>query len=482
MYFQIKSNILFRNYDTFGYITDNRDYSYKKIRDNNPVIGDLIVSETGALFLSVLSQQPKEMVDLVYDIMKLIPSLTFDEIYNDAFAFYNQLEKYGFLVSGNNWEECIQNDNLQKSTNTEQSINSLVDLKNESLVNTQDFFKSIFGDKPLLRSIHIDLTSVCNERCIHCYIPHENKLHHMDFSLFKKILDESIEMKVLNYTITGGEPLLHPNFLEIIKLCRKSNISLNILSNLTLLNNEIFSEFINNPLISVQASLYSIDPDIHDEITKVKGSCNLTKKAIIRLVENNVNVQISCPIIKQNVKCYLDVIEWAKAMNINVSSDYNLLGSYNSNKNNLKCRLEHKEVSEILNNLNDEDIIKIQKEVEENKLITIDDTICSVCRYSFCISENGDVYPCAAWKSFVLGNLYKSRLSDIWYESDKINYLRKLKLKDFKICSSCDDRAYCSICMAKNANENKSNNPMIVSEYHCEIARLKRKVLEKMTL
>jgi radical SAM protein with 4Fe4S-binding SPASM domain len=479
MYYQIKSNIIFRKYSKFGYITDNRNYSYTRIWDSDLVIGDKIVSETGALFLSVLSQQPKEISEIITQIMEIVPDVEYDVIRFDAISFFNLLEKDGFLVSGETSNECKHNNSSACKLISEISKTSRSNSKPDDKLDTQDFFKEYFDDKPLLRSIHMEITSICNERCLHCYIPHENKDHHMDFDLFNKIVDESIEMKVLNFTISGGEPMLHPNFLEMIKRCTRENISLNILSNLTQLSDDIVNTFKANPLISVQASLDSIDPNVHDDITKKKGSFSLTKNAIMRLVNDGVSLQISCPILKQNVHCYRDVIEWAKTMNLNVLSDYNLLGMYNSNTKNLQYRLDYNDVSYILNNLSAIEIKELEKEVEEKKLATINDAVCSVCRYSFCVSELGNVYPCVGWQSKSLGNLYKSTLHDLWFMSEKTKTLRNLKVKDFESCSNCGDRIYCSVCMARNANENESHDSMKVSKYHCNIAKLKGEILQR---
>ena len=48
---------MFRNYESFGYITDNRNFGYKKKDQNETNIGDKIKSESGAVFLSVLEKK-----------------------------------------------------------------------------------------------------------------------------------------------------------------------------------------------------------------------------------------------------------------------------------------------------------------------------------------------------------------------------------------------------------------------------------------
>ena len=94
--------------------------------------------------------------------------------------------------------------------------------------------------------------------------------------------------------------MLHKSFCDFLRKCNEYNLSVNVLSNLTLLNDEVIKEMKMNPLLAVQVSLYSMNSNIHDEITQMKGSYEKTKNAILKLVENDIPLQISCPIMKQN--------------------------------------------------------------------------------------------------------------------------------------------------------------------------------------
>lgn len=118
----------------------------------------------------------------------------------------------------------------------------------------------------------------------------------------------------------------------------------NVLSNLTLLNDEILKEMKKNPLLCVQVLLYSIDSNIHDGITQMKGSFKKTKNAILKLIKNDIPLQISCPIMKQNRNCYAKVIKWAETYKIHVGDDYGIIGEYNHKKRNLSCRLSINEI------------------------------------------------------------------------------------------------------------------------------------------
>ena len=156
-------------------------------------------------------------------------------------------------------------------------------------------------------------------------------------------------MKLLHLTLSGGEPMLHKNFFDFLRKCKEYDFSVNVLSNLTLLNDEIIKEMKANHLLGVQVSLYSMDSNIHDEITQMKGSFEKTKNAILKLIENDIPLQISCPIMKQNKNCYNDVINWAKKHNIHVGDDYVIIARYNHTTQNLSSRLSINDIKEVIN-------------------------------------------------------------------------------------------------------------------------------------
>jgi radical SAM protein with 4Fe4S-binding SPASM domain len=288
-------------------------------------------------------------------------------------------------------------------------------------------------------------------------------------------------MKLLHITLTGGESMLHKDFIEFMKKCKEYNMSVNILSNLTLLNDEIIEEMKTNRLLSVQVSLYSMDSKIHDAITRKKGSFETTKKAILKLKENDVPIQISCPIIMQNKNTYKDVLAWANAHNIHVGCDYVIIAGCDHTTQNLESRLSINDVKDVISEkiVNEPKYLEImEKEAEKKSSHTPDDFICSVCASSICVADNGNVYPCAGWQSFVVGNLNQTSLKDVWVKSKNIQNLRGLRKRDFPKCVQCPEKNYCTMCMVRNANEHPSGNHLVVNEYFCNVAKVNKEMVQ----
>lgn len=469
MYYKIKSNILFRKYDSFGYLSDNRNFEYKKNNDNDIVIGDKIISKSGADFISVLERNnPQTFTELVFKISKIYPEIDNEIIARDVKDFYNLLVKEGFLLSSSSYNGFKEN-NYNSSP---------VDNQTKNINNTsQSFFYNYFKGLPQLTSVHIELTNKCNENCVHCYIPHNENKSLIEADLFYKLLDQCRKMNILHLTISGGEPMLHNDFLNFLKLCRENNFSISVLSNLTLIDDKIIEEMKRNPILGVQTSLYSMNPIIHDSITTVKGSFEKTFDGINKLISNNIPLKISCPILKQNKNNYKDVIKWANTKNIIVEADYEILARYDNTTQNLINRLNICEIEKIINDSIKTDhnyIDSVKKIVEKNKYKTLNDPVCNICYSSICVSANGNVFPCTCWNNYVIGNLYETSLKDIWLDSEKIKYLRNLRIQDFFECIKCSARNYCTMCMVRNANENSTGSLLCVNKFFCQIAKLNK--------
>ncbi len=473
MYYQRKANILFRDFGDFGYLSDNRNFGYKTANNAEPEIGDRILSKSGTLFVSMLQYTPQSLDELSEKIASVFQDVQISEIKLDARMFFDELSREGFISSGTSAESCITAD---------KRISSAPSIPTSETISTQEFLESYFDRTPWLSSLHIEITGKCNERCVHCYIPHENKIHSMPPTLFQRILKQCIDLNLLHISISGGEPMLHGHFISFLKACRENNFSVNVLSNLTLLTDEIVLEMKRNPLLSVQTSLYAVDPTIHDSITCMPGSCERTKASILKLLENDIPVQISCPIMKQNLGYYEGVLHWGHDHNINVNSDYVIIARYDHSDLNLSCRLSIEDIEQIMEKealSNPELITKIKSDAEAKKSVSTNDPICSVCSSSLCVSETGNVYPCAGWQDYSIGNANELSLQEIWSNSPKVKYLRELRHKDLAACEHCSDKLYCTPCLVRNANESSSGDPCEVNKFFCRTAGLRRKLVSK---
>lgn len=465
MYYKIKNNILFRQYEDYGFITDNSMFGYHIPGDAYLYPGEEYVSESGAVMLDLLNKAPQHIDQIVDKLLSIFIGVERDKLKCDTQEFFDMFVESGFLSRGESFEECNNTDNIITDTSGKaETVTPIV---------SSNCSTNFLNQNDLLRSLHIEIANECNERCVHCYIPHEYKTKSIDSELFYQIVEEGRDMNIINVTLSGGEPLLHKDIISFLKRCRELDLSVNVLTNLTLLSDAIIEEMKKNPLLCIQTSIYSMEASIHDYITKVKGSFEKTKSNLLKLKNAGIPLQISCPVIKQNKDTFNSVIAFGEENGISVAVDYVIFASYDHTNCNLVNRLSLEEISRAFDKqATDEYIDYMRIQADEKNAFTAQDPICSICRYYICVSADGTVFPCIGWQANVIGNLNKQSLHDIWETSDDIKKLRQITRREFPKCVSCEDRGYCNVCMMSNSNENSDADAFRINEYHCDVAAL----------
>ena len=69
-------------------------------------------------------------------------------------------------------------------------------------------------------NVQLDLTYRCNERCVHCYLDHDDH-GEMTTAEIKHLLDEMADAGVFILTLSGGEIFLRKDFFEILEHARR---------------------------------------------------------------------------------------------------------------------------------------------------------------------------------------------------------------------------------------------------------------------
>lgn len=472
MFYMLRKDSYIRKIGAYGYIK------------SSGLFNDLVFDESGQAFLLALSREPKTIEALANEIAAAFINVSADDIIEDVKEFFDMLVSDGYVVCGNTYEETLQNNvGFDYSEIKQITLEEDYTPKNiRSDADSQLVLNDYFLEKPYLSNFQIELTSRCNERCIHCYIPHEYKNSDISEELYYSVLDQLSEMGTLGITLSGGEPMAHPKFKEFLKAAKDRDFYVHVLSNLTLLDDETVELMKQGNICGVQVSLYSMIPEHHDTITAVKGSFVKTRDAILKLIENNIPVQISCPIMKANKDDAADVIKWGHEHKIRVNVDYAIMAEYNHETANLAHRLSPEECRDVIKSIIafDEDYTEMVASINwdaEAEKVNFDEPFCGIAINTACMVANGNVYPCPGWQGYVCGNLNQKSLKDIWYSSDEMKYLRGLRKKDMKKCSTCKNRAFCTPCLGRFANESPTGNPLEVATHFCEVARVNREVV-----
>ncbi len=476
MYYRQKKDTYIRNYDGVGYIT------------STGIFNDRIMNKSGTVFLTALSRKPQTLDELADKILQSFVGVDKETILRDAEEFYDALVEDGFIVKGETAAELDAADTgfTYRAILPKTAKEDFTPQTKRADADTQTFLEAHFKDKPHLSSFQIELTSRCNERCVHCYIPHKFKLYDIQPKLYYSVLEQLSEMGVLSLTLSGDEPMMNPHFVEFLRAAKNYDFYVNILSNLTLLNDDIVAAMKEGNVSSVQVSLYSMNPEHHDAITKLPGSFEKTKAAILTLIENDLPLHVSCPTMKANKDDFLDVLKWCNEHKIRAQTDYIMMAEYNHETENLSHRLSVEEAGRVITSIMEADedykasilVPDFEERVSKNQL-NPDRRLCGVGISTCCMVANGNVYSCAGWQEMVLGNVNQTPLKEIWDNSEKIKWLRSLKLKDMGggECAKCDKAAFCAPRMVRNANESPTGNPLEVNRHFCAVAAKNKQIV-----
>ena len=457
---------------------------------------DRIYNETGADFLKEISRKPQDIEEIVLRLHQLYGnSVSLEELRSDFLDFVEDLSEHKFLVLGQSADELDAKD-VGFSYDMEYPKTLIDDFSQETKQRvkecTQEFNLKNAQKKPKLNGIQIEVTGRCNERCIHCYIPNAMKDtgKDMPFDKFCSIVNQFAEMGGLHVVLSGGEVFLHKDIIPMIQYCREKDMQISILSNLIALKKEQIPAIKEANISLLQTSLYSMDPEVHDTITTIKGSFAKTKAAIEDLVAADIPVQISCPIMKANCKGYSEVLRYAQSLRCKAQTDYIMMAQSDFDTQNLANRISLEETESVLRDIIEWDFeyhIDIEKKQIEIGDFVVDmereakRPLCGAGLNDCCIDANGDVFPCAGWQDLVAGNVFSQSLKEVWEDSQQLKTVRSVTRADFPECLECEASNYCSMCLVRNYNE--SNGDMFkINKHFCDVAFLNKRIVEEYNM
>ncbi len=415
-------------------------------------------------WLKVLTHTPQEMEDVISQLTHYYENVDINELTKDFIEFIELLTNEGFIITGKTPIE------IEKKNNEEIQFHM---------------------DIPLITDLTLEVTNRCNERCIHCYLPNslKDKGSYMSLEKIKSLVDEFVELGGRTVTLTGGEVLLYQDIFNLLLYIHQKQLGIIIYSNLIALTEKHLTDLKKLNVRIIQVSLYGVNPDIHDSITGVKGSCVRTKQSIERLLETHIPLKIVCPVMKDNSKDIVNVLEFAKWHKIPIELELNITARENQDRDNLEHRLTISEMEVLLREL-----VEYDKEYTTNLLYRhkyiydenfpfaeyLNYPVCTAGHYGLYITADGKVSTCPNLQGMEMGHVNNSSLKNIWNHNPVIDKIRRITESSFQKCINCDACDYCFRCFARNYTE--TGNPMEIPEYACEMAFLAKKIIEEQNL
>ena len=173
-----------------------------------------------------------------------------------------------------------------------------------------------------LNSIYLYLTDRCNLKCRHCWI---EPLHYegrkesgdeFDLRFLKKAIGDAREIGLNRVKLTGGEPFLRKDILDIIAFLHDQEITIDIETNGTLMDKEICEVLRTNSVNQVSVSLDSMTEEQHETFRGVKGCYQDAVKGLSLLAESGISTQLIMTLYKENVSEIERLVDLSSRMGV----------------------------------------------------------------------------------------------------------------------------------------------------------------------
>lgn len=330
-----------------------------------------------------------------------------------------------------------------------------------------------------MTNLELEISNPCNEHCVHCYRHCLNsKKGFLSSKDAEFVLNQAKKLGAKDVLVTGGESLLNPEWREICKLTESLGFRLSLFTNGSLMT-ESDADFIATlkNLKEVQFSLYSLDEEIHDKITRLKGSCAKTKNAVRMLQERKVPIFISCPAMQENKNSFPDVMRKMDAKNIPSCVDLVIFGSSDYKGENLNHQLNEKDLEDFfpIAMENNGALSYIFGKSRPKNLSEID--FYGGATSGLCVSGDGTIYPMIGWYE-PLGNISADLLKDVFENNPLLKKVRNIKVSDISECVNCEASDFCTFCPNPHLNANHGELYKLDKNY-CDYVHLLKKFAER---
>ncbi len=289
-------------------------------------------------------------------------------------------------------------------------------------------------------SVLVEVTYKCNENCIHCCLE-EHKSPGLSLEDYETLFDQMVDAGTFYVTLTGGDPFVRQDFMDIVRAARRRRLSTTIFTNGTLIDESIAQEISELYVQEVHISLYSSNSQTHDSITRLPGSFDKSVKAIKLLVDRGIFVKIKCPLMNVNIGDLEQLKRFAQQLGVGVQFNPVITAKNDGNTSTWNLRLSEEQ---LLTFVTDGSASGYGK----SPIYHPEEMDCIPCEVVFnggAVDPDGNVYVCNQLR-IRLGNVLEQPLGVIWKKSDTAQKLRQIRCTDLHICKSCDLFNYCSRC------------------------------------
>ncbi len=283
----------------------------------------------------------------------------------------------------------------------------------------------------------------CNQKCLHCYAAGQplSDTPELTTAQWKEILAKLRAANVPQVTFTGGEPTLRADLVELVEAAQWFVTRLN--TNGRLLTPELCRRLYEASLDSVQVTLYSHDPAVHNALVGAEGFDD-TVAGIKNAVAAGLSVSVNTPLCSLN-EDYAATVRFVHELGVRYVTCSGLIPSGSAEgAESQATRLTEEQLTDVLRRA-----VTVAEELEmemdftspgwlkEETLRSLGLTLvpsCGACLSNMAIAPDGGVIPCQSWlSSQPLGNMLTDDWDKIW-QSQRCAAIRAKSAKMEQLC------------------------------------------------
>lgn len=374
------------------------------------------------------------------------------------------MAEFDFMVTReiNSLEIDIDEHKANEIYFTEDFISSISEFDSDIETIKKEIYAWNNNDSFFPLSILWEITNICNFECPFCYVNTKKAKRHKyeSFEEIKIKIDQLLDLGMLFCTLSGGECLTHPCFIDIYKYLKQSGVIVSVFTNGMLINEEILELFGQYKPYKVEISIYGITEETFMNVTGA-SNCKKVLTNIEKLKNLDIWVRCKTPITKITSKEIPKIKEWCKKNLIDFYVSDELFDSYYGESVNeyrtydnvYKKAIESKERALKKNSNNEYDYKRAWD--------------CSAGKYAGVLAADGYYYPCMSsiglsrYRFDIRGGIGQAIL-----EYKKV--LSKEKNRKLQFCRGCNHCDVCDKCIISYYKETRKKL-MFNCKHMCKI-------------
>ncbi len=325
---------------------------------------------------------------------------------------------------------------------------------------------------PIVGSFEVTLR--CNLHCQHCYIPPERRASRSERELslpeIERILDEVADAGCLWLLLTGGEPLLRRDFIDIYIYAKRLGLILTLFTNGTMLTPRITDTLAEWRPFNIEITLYGATQETYEKITGIPGSYTRCRRGIDLLLEHNLPLGLKTMVMTLNRHELDQMKSLAASLGVEFHFDPILQSAIDGSARPTRLRLPPEQVVEVEKadparaRMWPKSMRENLKQKEKNRSLFL----CSAGKSSFHIDATGRLSMCVTNRNPSY-NLRAGSFTEAWELF--MPTLTSRQCSDLYQCAGCELRFICAQCPASAELECQDAEAQI--EYLCQLTKIR---------